>query len=658
MKSFGKRLAVLVVVLCVAVSGAIVGIVGSKALEPKPDFSIMVMSDVHVFEEAHVGNFCDDFLAFDAARTGRVQYLSECIFRNALDKVIKTAPDALLIPGDIVDVATVSTHKKVAEYLKAVEDAGIEVYMVPGNHDTASRAPSFEKGYLEYVEAADYDKFAEIYADYGWNQAIDRHEGSISYATDMGEKYRVISIDATRAKANPSALSDDLIAWTVNAVEQAIADGKTPIGLTHYSLISHFGEILSNFTNAKSYINDPENFREQLMNAGLEYIFTGHMHASDIASYTNKKGQTLYDIETASLPGYPSPIRKVDIFGEEFHFNTVFVESLKADTLPDYLPQEEREAILDDYQSYALKAIEVDMMDNVTAGNKLGGYVDMLIGAFDIDTTSSGAKKLNQDLVDTIANLVDAPLYDKDAKANETSVESICRKYNVTLPKVDGYTTVGEYIFGFVGKWFKGDEKVELNSNEDLLLRYCIYSALDVIADFDLFGRLHELQPNVHVVDLTQSMPLLFAEGKLDVVNNNLLSNVFKSVPMIKDHSLLGGLVNMNSGELISAIANLLGIIDLYGLDLTYVLDGEAGALSFTAIFELAMGEVGEGIINDFSLPDNKVVLPIVESEEQYYFTKNNGVATGYAIFSYFVTHLSHFRISPFLGLYSKKAFS
>ena len=617
MKSFGKRLAVLIVVLCLAVSGAVLGVVGAKALdkEPEPDFTIMVMSDVHVFEEDHVGDFCDDYLLFDAARTGRVEYLSECIFRNALDKVIETAPDALLIPGDIVDVATVSTHQKVANYLKAVEAAGIEVFVVPGNHDTASRSPSFENGYQEYVDGADYDEFAEIYADYGYNEAVDRHDKSISYATDMGDKYRIISIDATRAKANPATLSDDLIAWSVNAVKEAIADGKTPIGLTHYSLITHYGEILSNFTNEKAYINDAINFRTQLMDAGLEYVFTGHMHTSDIVSFTDKKGQTLYDIETASLPAFPSPIRKIDVFGEEFHFNTIFLEGLKEETIPDYIPASEKAEILDDYQSYAMKYLGVDMMDNVTTGNKLGGYVDMLIGAFDIDTTTEGAKKLNKDLVDTIAKLVDAPLYDKDAKSGQTTVESICREYNVTLPVVDGFTTVGDYIFGFVGKWFKGDEKITLGSDEDLLLRYCIYSALDVIADFDLFGRLHELQPNVHVVDLKQSMPQLFETGTLDLVKNNLISNVFKSVPMIKDNSLVGGLVDMPSDELLKSVANILSLIDLYGLDLTYVIDGENGALSFTGIFELAMGDVGAGILNDFDLPDNQVVLPVVNED-------------------------------------------
>ena len=616
MKTFAKRLAVLVVVLCIAVSGAIIGVVGSKALEPKPDFSIMVISDLHVFEEEHVGNFSEDYLAFDAARTGRVEYLAESIFRNALDRIVKASPDAVLIPGDLVDVATLSTHKKVAEYLKEVEAQGIEVFVVPGNHDIATKSPSFANGYLEYVEGASYEDFAEVYADFGYNQAIDRDTDSISYATDLGDKYRIISIDATRAKEAMGTKSDKLIAWTVNAVEQAIADGRTPIALTHYSLVSHFGEILSNFTNAKSYINDPENFRAQLMEAGLEYAFTGHMHASDIASFTDKEGRTLYDVETASLAAYPSPIREVNVFGDEFRLETIFVEKIKADTIPSYISDSERSEILKDYQAYALKAIETDMMDNIVAGNKLGGYVDMLIGAFDIDTTTPGAKKLSKDLVDTIAELIYAPLYEKDATNGQICIETICKKYGVQLPKIDK-KTVGDVIFGFVGEWFKGDEEFILGSAEDQVLRLCIYSALDAIAEFDLFGRLHELQPNVVVVDLTESMPLLFKEGKLDMVENNLLSAAFQSVPALKNNSIVGGLVNMPSKDILKAVSNLLKSINLYGIKLGVLIDGDNGAINFGAIFDLASGNVGAGILNDFSLPDNEVVLPLVEDVEE-----------------------------------------
>ena len=59
----------------------------------------------------------------------------------------------------------------------------------------------------------------------------------------------------------------------------------------------------------------------------------------------------------------------------------------------------------------------------------------------------------------------------------------------------------------------------------------------------------------------------------------------------------------------------MLGIINLYGLDLQYVIDGESGAINFTAIFELVMSDIGEGILNDFDLPDNELIIG--ENEEE-----------------------------------------
>ena len=45
----------------------------------------------------------------------------------------------------------------------------------------------------------------------------------------------------------------------------------------------------------------------------MDYIFTGHMHANDIAAVTTEAGNTLYDIETGSVVTYPSPARSVTL---------------------------------------------------------------------------------------------------------------------------------------------------------------------------------------------------------------------------------------------------------------------------------------------------------------------------------------------------------
>ena len=241
------------------------------------------------------------------------------------------------------------------------------------------------------------------------------------------------------------------------------------------------------------------------------------------------------------------------------------------------------------------------MRENLFYGGKLATYVNMIVGAFDIDTSSTGAKQLTNDFCDMVEELLDMPLY------GANSVEAACESYGVEFPIV-GAATVGEYIFNFVAEWFGGDELLELNSAEDLALRYIVYTALDAVADFDLFARLNALNSNVKVIDLKPAMQDLFTNQRLDVVKNDLIGNVMNSVPAIKD-SALGGIANTGSQTIITAIASLLPQINLYGLDLGGVIDAKNGAIDFGAIFDLAIEDIGIGILTDFSEPDNNVIL-------------------------------------------------
>ena len=60
-------------------------------------------------------------------------------------------------------------------------------------------------------------------------------------------------------------------------------------------------------------VNDYERLSQVYADAGMQYIFTGHMHANDIATVTTEAGNTLYDIETGSVVTYPSPMRFVTL---------------------------------------------------------------------------------------------------------------------------------------------------------------------------------------------------------------------------------------------------------------------------------------------------------------------------------------------------------
>lgn len=100
----------------------------------------------------------------------------------------------------------------------------------------------------------------------------------------------------------------DLLVWAITQIENAEAEGVTMIAMAHHGFIPHFSmaaELAHEYV-----IEDWRKVSTALADAGLRYIFTGHMHANDVAEFTTIKGNHLTDVETASLVSYGSPVRQ------------------------------------------------------------------------------------------------------------------------------------------------------------------------------------------------------------------------------------------------------------------------------------------------------------------------------------------------------------
>ncbi|MDR3216714.1 MAG: metallophosphoesterase [Clostridiaceae bacterium] len=80
---------------------------------------------------------------------------------------------------------------------------------------------------------------------------------------------------------------------------------------THFNLLNQWlmeSEILKDFT-----LYNWEAAAKDLISFGLRYVFTGHMHASDIQSYIDASGNVYWSFETGSTVSLGSPIRFVQI---------------------------------------------------------------------------------------------------------------------------------------------------------------------------------------------------------------------------------------------------------------------------------------------------------------------------------------------------------
>ena len=129
---------------------------GKYVTDGEKDISIGVLADIHVMAESQAADMtCDDFKACEA-HGQKMLGLSESILKTTVDRIIAESDfDVVLVSGDNADDGGEVTHRLVASELKRLENAGIKVFTIPGNHDlnnksnTYSGAHSYVSGTLQ-----------------------------------------------------------------------------------------------------------------------------------------------------------------------------------------------------------------------------------------------------------------------------------------------------------------------------------------------------------------------------------------------------------------------------------------------------------------------------------------------------------------------------
>ena len=303
------------------------------------EIKIAVLSDMHYYPVNFVSD-CEDYKTYVGGDPKMLEE-SGSIADAALQMVREDNPDILLVSGDLTKDGEIQGHRDLAAKFQELEDdTDTEVFVINGNHDlyNYTDACTFENGKKESAETTEQDDFKTIYKNFGYNGEYnaqyfenpnaDQGElaGQMSYTVDLG-KFRVVAIDSccyspdggngmgTNEHITAGHIDEDLMPWVVERIEEAEAEGDTVIGLMHHGVVPHFqGEedLLYEYV-----VDDWQNVATQLADAGMRYVFTGHMHANDISQYTSVSGNTITDLETGSLSSWMSPQRHVTIMKGE-----------------------------------------------------------------------------------------------------------------------------------------------------------------------------------------------------------------------------------------------------------------------------------------------------------------------------------------------------
>lgn len=335
-KHLKGTLAVILAIVLIAVAvpfGAF-----ARTVETAP-LTIGVMSDTHYYPRSLMPAEDDEqgweafseFCRVKGKQFPQTGGLVDAALAAMAEDVREKGLKYVLIPGDLTKDSEIEAHKGLAAKLEQFEkDTGAQVLVINGNHDINNYdAASFTTGkeVKDKSLVTTPEQFKEIYKNLGYDLASavytppkGKQANGLSYAVSLEGGYRLIVMDG--GKYSPDNMepghsgghetggnfSDDFIEWVLGQCAEARAKGETIIGMTHFSLVPH---LWLEATIAQDFcLDNYQNVAEALADAGMHYVFTGHMHQNDIAKAVSDNGETIYDIQTNSLSGYPNFFRE------------------------------------------------------------------------------------------------------------------------------------------------------------------------------------------------------------------------------------------------------------------------------------------------------------------------------------------------------------
>ncbi len=291
--------------------------VANEAL-PTGGKKIFVISDPHVFNPDLVE--VDDSPYFESVMKSdrKLTPQSYEIFLAVLDSVRAIKPDLLVIPGDLTKEGERVGHELVAARLQEIQDEGIPVLVIPGNHDmeNALARRYYEKSSTK-ERSVTIEGFREIYQNFGWGEGSVFDPNSLTYACEPIEGLCFIGIDdcktysrgyKTDGEAEYGRISKATLDWVTDRADEARENGKVVIATIHHEMLRHYvGQ--DDFMDTAA-LDDGDSIARVFLDHGIRVVLTGHMHIPSISTIWNaERTDSLVEISSASPVAYPSQFR-------------------------------------------------------------------------------------------------------------------------------------------------------------------------------------------------------------------------------------------------------------------------------------------------------------------------------------------------------------
>lgn len=322
---------------------------------------ITVLSDIHYISRTMMEGVSDSELLMKPA-----------ICEKALNMAAADA-DIMLITGDLTDAGDKPSHNDLIAILRKIKESGKKIFVTTATHDYHHyesyvqkygsdikyrkmpwKAPFFDRDMESYAELVE-EEFAalpekdvipeleevyspeqlwQLYYEFGAADAISVCEEAHSYCVALDDKTWCLMLNddfRNNEQGNASATySPTCFKWIDGIVKKAKSEGVFVFACTHHPLLPPVPayRIGADYKNMRAaYVG------HMLADMGIELVFSGHTHFSDIGFMRSDRGALLCDITSPSVRFYPPEYRVAEIDGEK---GVIDIRSAEVDSIDGF----------------------------------------------------------------------------------------------------------------------------------------------------------------------------------------------------------------------------------------------------------------------------------------------------------------------------------
>lgn len=317
---------IITAILCLCVSGCM----------KHRTFTVYIASDLHYLSDS-INDYGPAFEKVITGSDGKCMMYNTQIVNAFIEEVIERKPDLLVITGDLTFNGEKASHQDLAHLFETVENNGIEVNVIPGNHDMENMyARAYVNDHQEFTSSVSRETFEDMYAPFGYEEALYQDMDSFSYVSKVNDHLWLLFLDVNDTD-NMNQVSVTTLQWLNDVLKEADQKGIHVISFTHQNLLQQ-----SIFTTG-FVIEERDAVAALYESYNVQLNMAGHLH---FQHYTIEKN--LLECDTSSLVVAPVQYGIMEISDASVSYQTQCVDMKAYSEKHGF-----NDPVYDDFEMYA-----------------------------------------------------------------------------------------------------------------------------------------------------------------------------------------------------------------------------------------------------------------------------------------------------------------